>query len=41
MNFNTFKKYHTDVELFPDNDDVNISHLFLKEDWFSNNKMII
>lgn len=30
-NFNTSKKYHTGAELFPDNDDTNISHLFLEE----------
>lgn len=30
-NFSTSKKYHTDAELFPDNDDTNISHLFPKE----------
>ena len=28
------KKYHTDAELFPDNDDISISHLFPKEYWF-------
>lgn len=30
-NFSTSKKYHTDAELFPDNDDINVSHLFPKE----------
>ena len=30
-NFSTSKKYHTDAELFLDNDDISISHLFPKE----------
>lgn len=40
-NFNISKKYHTDAELFPDNDDINISHLFPKMEWFLNHEMTI